>query len=148
MCSIPAIILIVEDNERLREALSEALHFYGYQIATAATVQEAEEVKHRLGISGIDLVITDLHLTSGPQGQEGYVLFQRWTEEHPTLPFILISGDPSSEALPAIRSGALRFLLKPFEFDALLNVVRDALRHLLHGIFDPWRVIEYSSNPG
>jgi CheY-like chemotaxis protein len=44
-----------------------------------------------------------------------------------TLPVILISGDPSLQALPAIQAGAMRFLAKPLDPDALLQAVRQAL---------------------
>ena len=117
-------ILVVDDDEAVRHLLREALHFHGYRVMDAAVVEEAEESLQRVDAGTIGLVITDIHLTSDPRGQEGYDLYQRWVATRPTLHFLLISGDPDSHALPAVRSGAVRFLLKPFTIDELLAVVR------------------------
>jgi DNA-binding NtrC family response regulator len=120
-------VLIVEDEVGVREVLHETLSFGGYQVITAATVQEAESALQSLGVAEINLVITDINLTPVPNAHEGYALYQRWNALYPALRFILISGDPVNRELPDIRSGAVRFLAKPFEIDALLDVVREVL---------------------
>jgi CheY-like chemotaxis protein len=120
-------ILVVDDEEPVRETLVELLSIYGYGVITAASVGEAEEVKQRLGAEGIQLVITDIHLTPGCQVRAGYALGQRWRMQHPGLPVILISGDSSNQDLPEVRDGSVRFLLKPFQMEAFLEVVREAL---------------------
>jgi CheY-like chemotaxis protein len=120
-------ILVVDDEESVRETLVEVLSFQGYRVLTAASVAEAEDAKEQLGIEGIHLVITDVHLTPGRQVRAGYVLAQRWRAERPALPIILISGDSSNQDLPEVRAGSLRFLLKPFSMEALLDAVREAL---------------------
>jgi two-component system, response regulator FlrC len=109
-----ATILIVEDDAGVREALVEILRPEGYGILTAATVQEAEEIKQQVTPGGIDVVIANIHLTADPEAREGYTLWQRWTALVPQLRFILISGDPGNQDLPAIRAGAVRWLSKPF----------------------------------
>jgi len=120
-------ILVVDDEEPVRETLVEVLSIHGYRVITAASVGEAEEVKQRLGAEGIHLVITDIHLTPGSQLRAGYVLAQRWRTQHPGLPIILISGDANNQDLPEVRDGSLRFLLKPFQMETFLGVVREAL---------------------
>jgi CheY-like chemotaxis protein len=119
--------LIIDDEEPVRETLVEVLSISGYRTITAASVGEAEEAKQLLGVEGIQLVITDIHLTPGRQVRAGYVLAQRWRMQHPGLPIILISGDSSNQDLPEVREGSLRFLLKPFQMEAFLGVVREAL---------------------
>ena len=125
---IRSTVLIIEDEDSMREILHEALHTYGYSALTAATVQEAEEIRHRLNPEGIGLVLVDINLSHTPHGQEGYDLFQRWTEAHPALPFVLMSAAASSLALPAVRTSSVHFLAKPFDLDALLDVVHALLR--------------------
>jgi CheY-like chemotaxis protein len=120
-------ILVVDDEEPVRETLVEVLRIHRYRVITAASVAEAEDAKERLGADGIHLVITDVHLAPGRQVRAGYVLAQRWRAERPALPIILISGDPSNQDLPEVRAGALGFLLKPFSMEALLDAVRGAL---------------------
>jgi CheY-like chemotaxis protein len=120
-------ILVIDDEEPVRETLVEMLSISGYRVVTAGSVGEAEEVKQRLGAQGIHLVITDIHLTPGRQVRAGYVLAQRWRAQHPGLPVILISGDSSNQDLPEVRDGSLRFLLKPFQMETFLEVVREAL---------------------
>jgi CheY-like chemotaxis protein len=120
-------ILVVDDEEPVREALVEMLSIQGYRVITAASVGDAEEAKQRLGVEGIHLVITDVHLTPGRQLRAGYALAQRWRMEQPRLPIILMSGDPSNQDVPEVRDGSLRFLLKPFRMEVFLEVVREAL---------------------
>ena len=122
-----ATVLVVDDEELVLETLVELLSIHGYRVLTAASVGDAEEAKQQLGVEGIDLVITDIHLTLGCQVPTGYALAQRWRAQHPGLPFILISGDASNEELPDVRAGAMQFLLKPFRMEAFLEVVREAL---------------------
>jgi DNA-binding NtrC family response regulator len=123
-----SLILIIDDDSAVRNLLRETLELRGYQIVVAATVQEADEALQRLAATSIGLVITDIHLTRGSHAQEGYELYQRWTALHPTLHFLLISGDPSSRNLPAVRSGIVRFLAKPFTINELLEAVRTLYR--------------------
>ncbi len=120
-------ILIVEDEEGVREILHEALSFCGYRVITAATVEEAERALQSLGVAETSLVITDINLTAVHNVHEGYGLYQRWSALYPSLRFILISGDPDNQQLPAVRSGAVRFLAKPFEIATLFEVVREVL---------------------
>jgi DNA-binding NtrC family response regulator len=121
-------ILVVDDDDTVRGLLQEALDLYGYTVVVAATSQEAEDIIQRLTPAAIGLIIIDIHLTADPQAREGYRLYQRWTAVHPALPFLIISGDPDSKTLPAIATGAVRFLAKPFSLSELLQAVQALVR--------------------
>jgi CheY-like chemotaxis protein len=123
----PVTMLLIDDAAAMRTALARTLTRPGYRVCTAATVPEAEALLCCLGAAAIHLVIADIHLTSDPLACEGYALYGRWRAAHPALPFLLISGDPSSRALPAIQRGAVRFLLKPFGLQELLRQVHEIL---------------------
>jgi DNA-binding NarL/FixJ family response regulator len=120
----PATILMVEDDAGVRETLVEILRPQGYLVRTAATVAEAEAALRQLGAEGIQLVIADIQLTHNARAREGYGLYQRWTAIYPRLPFLLMSGDPRYQDLPAVRAGAVRWLTKPFSPAALLDTIR------------------------
>jgi len=125
-------ILIVDDNEVVRDTLAVALQAYGYAVATAATVHEAEVVMQQRGPTAIGLVIADIHLTSDREAREGYALYQRWAMAHPHLAYLLTSGDQTNAALPAIRDGVVAFLAKPCELTVLLDTVQALLRGHTH----------------
>ena len=120
-------ILIVDDEAPVRQVLLEVLRLQGYRVITAASVEQAEATKTQLGAQGIQLLIADVHLWPAAQARAGYALAQRWRATHPALPIILISGDPSTEDLPEVRDGSLKFLPKPFRLEPLIAMVRRAL---------------------
>jgi DNA-binding NtrC family response regulator len=121
-------ILIVEDDPGVQAALAEALRLENLPLTIVATVREAEDAWEQLGSTRIGLVIADLHLTAHLQGYEGYHLYERWHRRAPQLPFLFISGSPVSRDLPAVRTGAVRCLAKPFAFGDLLQAVREETR--------------------
>lgn len=120
-------ILLVEDKERVRRALYALLQRPGYEVIGVGTVEEAEQFITARGSQNIAVIVSDINVHPDSKELEGYEFFQRWTAEYPELPFILISGDPSSWDLPAVRSGAVHFLAKPFNIYDLLAVMQSVL---------------------
>lgn len=121
-------VLVVDDDEEVRNLIEDALQMHAYEVVATATEQEAEEVRRRRSTADIGLVICDINLTVNSQAQEGYALYQRWTTAEASLPFLLISGDPQAISLPAIRTGAVRFLPKPFSINDLITAVQALMR--------------------
>jgi two-component system cell cycle sensor histidine kinase/response regulator CckA len=111
----------------VRTAQAHTLTRRGYRVYTAAGAPEAEALLRRLGAAAIHLVIVDIHFTPAPQACEGYALYRRWQAAHPTLPFLLISGDPSSRGLPAVQREEVCFLPKPFALQELLRHIHVVL---------------------
>ena len=120
-------ILIVEDEEVVRDMLAVALNVYGYEVATAATVQTAETTLQQLGPPAIGLVIIDINLTGDRVAREGYALYLRWMTAYPALRYLLISGDRLNATLPAVRGSAVPFLAKPFGMRELVDTVQALL---------------------
>ena len=83
-----------------------------------------EALRQQRGLAHLALVIAEIQLGANPQRQEGYALYERWTAAQPTLPFLLVSGDPTSRSLPAIQAGGVRLLAKPFPFRVLVDAVQ------------------------
>jgi DNA-binding NtrC family response regulator len=63
------------------------------------------------------------------QAQEGIMLAARWLALHPTLPFVIITGDPRPFTLPCAHPGMLQFLLKPFSIKEFFEILATLLRY-------------------
>jgi signal transduction histidine kinase/ActR/RegA family two-component response regulator len=117
-------VMIVEDEDVLREMLREILESQGYQVLAAATGLEAlrlwEENRGRIG-----LLLTDIVLPDGMSGQD---LVIKLREDAPRLPVILSSGH-SQEMLQADQgtTEGCSFLTKPYRPAQLIQAVREAL---------------------
>jgi two-component system, NtrC family, response regulator HydG len=114
-------ILIVEDQEVERSALERVLRVAQYDVATAASAEEALDWRDQ----AIDMVITDLRMG----GATGIDLLMQWREIRPETPFILATafGDVDS-AVRAMKLGALDYLTKPIDPNRLLAALRDVLQ--------------------
>ncbi|MFC7419234.1 sigma-54-dependent transcriptional regulator [Iodobacter arcticus] len=110
-------ILIVEDDDSLREALADTLELGGYAVLVAEEGGDALSVleKNRVG-----LVLSDVQM----QPMDGETLLQEIKLLYPYLPVILMTAYGLIEkAVAALHSGACHYLPKPFEPDRLLQEV-------------------------
>ena len=117
-------ILIVDDEEAIREIVASMLQNAGYTTMQAASGKEALEI---LG-SGeeFQLMLSDLMMAE----MDGIALLDRVQDFYPEMPAIMVTAvHDISVALAAIRNGAYDYLLKPFEREQLLAMVRRALEH-------------------
>ena len=108
-------VLIVEDEEELREIMREALEMYGYSVVTASEGQAALDAIAQA--ERVCLVILDLLMP----GMNGWDFFAQMRErpELAHVPVVIHSSLP--ERAPAGVNGVLR---KPVELEGLLSVVR------------------------
>ena len=112
-------ILVVEDDDDLREAISAMLVEAGFLVATAATGWEAIA---RIEEQPFDLVVADIRL---PGGLDGLQMAQHVRERHPALKCLFISGKRD----PIVCDPALDdFVAKPFRSFELLGCVWKVLR--------------------
>jgi CheY-like chemotaxis protein len=113
-----AVILVVDDDESIRNLVSMVLTSSGHNIITAANGAEAVAV-YRSFTSQIDLVITDLNMPTMDGVQE--ILRIRMT--NPDAKFICMTGD-SADRCPE----GVVLLNKPFAVTELLSYVDQLLR--------------------
>lgn len=116
-------ILIVDDEEDIREILIDSLESLDYHTCTAADGGEAIEIIKRQ-YDEIAVIICDLKMpkVSGDQ----VVLFV--AREHPIIPIIILSGFAQLDmALDHIRMGAFDYMSKPFKFKELSLTVKRAI---------------------
>ena len=117
-------ILVVEDDNVLREVVAGALERAGYQVLQAATGQQALDAWVKQG-AVVDLLLTDLIM---PEGLTGIELSQRLRRERPGLKVVIMSGhnlDHGLEAMPAQEE--ILYLQKPFTTTTLANTIRRCL---------------------
>src|SRR6187551_3624059 len=114
-------LLLVDDEAALREAIAERLADHGFIVEQAAS---GEDAVARLADFAFDILITDLRLP----GIDGRKLVDAALERYPDIIAIVITGYGTvKDAVEAIKQGASDFITKPFQFDALLHVLRSAV---------------------
>lgn len=122
-------LLLVEDNENLREGGRNFLEALGYQVLTAAHGREALEV-YAAAERKIDLVITDIIMPE----MGGKELLLELRQRDPRLKALGVTGHPLQESLEALQqAGFLDVIHKPFEIETLAQVIRQALATRLEG---------------
>jgi len=117
-------ILVVDDEEAIREIVSSMLTGAHFQARQACSGVEALSMLE----SGeeYDLVLSDLMMAE----MDGIQLLERAKERFPDMPVVMVTAVHDIQvALAAIRNGAYDYLLKPFEREQLLATVRRALEN-------------------
>jgi putative nucleotidyltransferase with HDIG domain len=117
-------ILIVDDEEAIREIVASMLSIAGYKCQQAGSGVEALAILE----SGeeFELMLSDLMMAE----LDGIGLLERTKEKYPDMPVVMVTAvHDISVALAAIRNGAYDYLLKPFEREQLLATVRRAMEN-------------------
>ncbi len=114
-------ILIVDDEESMRDFLSIMLHREGYQVDTA--IDGAQAVSH-LRDHGYDLVISDIKMPR----MTGLELLAHIKERTPETVVLMVTAFSSTdEAVEAMRQGAYDYITKPFKNEEIRLIVKNAL---------------------
>src|SRR5262249_39588221 len=116
-------ILIVDDEEDIRDLISGILGDEGYATRVAG---DSESALAAIRSRRPQLVVLDIWL----QGSrlDGIEVLDTIKREQPDLPVVMISGHGTIEtAVASIKKGAYDFIEKPFKADRLLHVVERAL---------------------
>ena len=117
-------ILVVDDEEAIREIVCSMLMAAHYQCSQASSGRNALSVLD----SGeqFELMLSDLMMAD----LDGMGLLERTKEKFPEMPVVMVTAvHDISAALKAIRDGAYDYLLKPFDREQLLATVRRALEN-------------------
>ncbi|MEZ7980900.1 MAG: sigma-54 dependent transcriptional regulator [Myxococcota bacterium] len=125
MASPKARLLVVDDEQSMREFLESFLRREGYDVSTAADVDTALSY---LESDEIDLVITDMQMPE----KTGLDLILEARELSPETAMVMITGFGTTDsAISAMREGAYDYLTKPFKVDELRIVIEKALEKKL-----------------
>ena len=116
-----ALVMIVDDEEGIRETLSGILEDEGYESITAYSGEEAVKKAKE---NPPDVVLLDIWLP----GMDGIATLKELKENHPAVPVIMISGHANIEiAVKATKMGAYDLLEKPLSIEKVLLAVVRAL---------------------
>ena len=115
-------VLIVDDNEMVKQTIRGMLEPYGYRIMEADNVASALQV---LSDDRIDLLLTDLHMPGG----NGLEIVRKGRRQHPGLKVIAMSGTGEASDQLALASdlGAHAVIGKPFRSKELLALIATVL---------------------
>ena len=115
-------ILIVEDEEKLRNSLAEGLRLKGYAIDVAGDGESADE---KAFYERYDLIILDLNLPK----IDGFSVLENFRKENLDVPVLILSArDGIEDKVKGLDLGANDYLTKPFHFAELEARVRSLLR--------------------
>jgi putative nucleotidyltransferase with HDIG domain len=116
-------ILVVDDEEAIREVVSTMLESRGYRCTAVSNGRSAQEYVRK---QTPDLVLSDMIMPE----MDGIKLLDWLHGFDPEVPVIMVTAiHDISTALEAIRRGAYDYILKPFEKDQLYHGVERALQH-------------------
>jgi PAS domain S-box-containing protein len=116
-------VLVVEDDTAVRRATCLLLGLEGYHATAAASLQEA--VQHVEGGHGIDLLITDYHLSDGETGTQVIAVLREMLGI--SLRAVITTGDTSTAIKQLARDPHLRVASKPINPEELLAMLRSLL---------------------
>ena len=121
-------VLVVDDEEGMRQILTEYLNEFGYEVVCAANGQEAMQ-KYKSG--HFDIVLSDLLM----RPMDGLELLGEIRKVDPEAVFIMMTGYPSlNSAMEAMKRGARDYITKPFNIDEIrLKIDRVFLERSLKG---------------
>lgn len=117
----PARILVVDDEQRMRELLHKVLLRAGYEVAQAPCGREALTLTRQ---QAFDLVLTDIRMPE----MDGMALLAALRAETPETTVVMMTAFGTVDsAVEAMKQGAYHYISKPFQLDEVLIVVQRAI---------------------
>jgi len=111
-------ILVVEDDNNLREALCDTLQLADYNVLLASSAEDA--LKQLATASDVRMIVSDVNMGA----MTGHDLLREVKKNYPQIPMMLITAYASiSESVDAMKQGAVAYLVKPFAPQTLIETV-------------------------
>jgi excisionase family DNA binding protein len=115
-------VLVVDDDDRMREYMRASLELEGYSVLEAGTADEGMAVLD--GEQQPQLILLDVMMP----GVDGWGMLQRIQERHGSIPVIMFSGQVDERSAPhAEERGASAFVGKPFDPQQLIDQAKQIL---------------------
>ncbi len=117
-------VLVVDDEDSVRNVLAMSLRHMGYDVETAASGAEALELFEQAGAGTFQMAIVDMLMPE----MSGEDLFYELLKRDPELSVLVVSGYSSEKAVERIlQHGGKGFIQKPFTIDQLSQKIRECL---------------------
>ena len=113
------LILVVEDDDALREALCDTLEMAGYNTIEADNGRTALDYLAQDIMRQIDIVISDVQMPK----MDGHQLLKQLKRQYDIPVLLMTAYGTISKAIEAMKDGAVDYLVKPFEAEVLVSVV-------------------------
>src|ERR1035438_4098096 len=115
--------LLVDDNQSIRDSLGAVLKHSGFEVVTAANVNDALRL---ISSETFDVLLSDLHM---PHAGDGLTVVSAMRNSNPKAITFIFSGYPEmNEAAAAILLQADEILVKPMEVKRLVKTIKDRLK--------------------
>ena len=124
-------LLLVDDEEQFRVSLAKRLEMRGFDILDLDNGEDA--IKVIRADSEIDVVVLDRKMP----GMNGIDTLKLIKKQDPIVEVIMLTGHGSMEAaVECTKLGAFKYLEKPYEFEKLIDVIKEAYEHRLKKKFE------------
>jgi len=116
-------ILLVDDDQRNREMMAEALNQAGFEVDTA---RDGAEAMSKIDVVPYDAVLSDIHMVP----YSGLDLLDSFRKTLPEMPIVLLTAFGSVDtAIQAMKHGAFDYIAKPVNLDDLVVTMKRAVEH-------------------
>jgi DNA-binding NtrC family response regulator len=123
-------ILLVDDEVKFLKAISERLSLKGFEVTTAPNGDDAVRAAQK---GGFDVAVVDLQMP----GTDGSQVLKILKQNHKFIEIIMLTGHATVDsAVECTRLGAFKYLEKPYDFDRLVDALKEAYHARLQKKFE------------
>jgi DNA-binding NtrC family response regulator len=124
------IKILFDDEVKFLKAVSERLSLKGFEVTTATNGDEAIDAAEK---GGFDVAVVDLQMP----GTDGAQVLKILRKNHKFIEIIMLTGHATVDsAVECTKLGAFKYLEKPYDFDKLVEVLRDAYQARIQKKFE------------
>ena len=123
-------ILLVDDEVKFLQTISERLALKGFNVTTAASGDDAIKAAEK---GRFDVAVVDLQMP----GMDGAQLLKILKQNHKFLEIIMLTGHATLDsAVECTKLGAFKYLEKPYEFNRLVDILLEAFQARMQKKFE------------
>jgi DNA-binding NtrC family response regulator len=123
-------ILLVDDEVKFLQAVAERLSIKGFDVTTATNGDEAIDAANQ---GGFDVAVVDLQMP----GTDGAQVLKILKQNHKFIEIIMLTGHATVDsAVECTKLGAFKYLEKPYDFEKLVEALKEAYQARMHKKFE------------